>query len=216
MMRSKSVGMAEGCPRSIGNDTEEKAGNSEKQQAEVGVGAGAGGGEVADVGEGVLVFAAAAGGFALFGREQGGAEVGDEQGGLGVRCEAFESGHEFGAGEERGGRGEGAQGVPMKEAVAGLAGEKLFEEAGGGGGEGGVVAGGKLGVFAGLLLKLGEAEGDGFLNLAREVKVVSGETGEEGVDEVEATQVVAGGGGHRTRVVAGGLRRSFRVCGRGL
>src|SRR5690606_33138240 len=61
--------------------------------------------------------------------------------------------------------------------------------------ESGVVFGGELGVGAGLLGELGQAEGDGFFDLLREVEVVAGDVGEERIDEVQAAQFVAGGGG---------------------
>ena len=125
--------------------------------------------------------------------------------------EALESGHEFGAGEERSRRRERAEGVPIVEAVAGLSGEETFEETRGGGVEGDVVFGGELGVFAGLVFELGEAERDGFFDLLRQVEVVAGDVREERVDEVQATEVVAGGGGHQS-LAAGFLSRALISC----
>lgn len=81
--------------------------------------------------------------------------------------------------------------------MAGEARKKFREEVGGGGVERGVEGGGELGVRGGLGLELGEAEGDRAFDLVREVEVVAGDVREEGVDEMQTAQVVAGGGASR-------------------
>ena len=169
----------------------------QEQELQSGAADGAGGGESADEAEGFFVVALAAGRRAAVGRDQGGAEVGDEECGLAVGREVFQARHDFGPGEERGRGGERERGVPMEKTMAGEAREEFREEVGGGGVEGGVEGGGELGVRGGLGLELGETKGDRAFDLFREVEVVAGDVREEGVDEMQAAQVVAGGGGHR-------------------
>ena len=71
----------------------------EKEKSQVGAESGAGGGEIAHVGERVFVFLAASGCLTPLGREEGGAEIGDEQRGFGVGGQSLEPGHQFGPGE---------------------------------------------------------------------------------------------------------------------
>jgi hypothetical protein len=89
----------------------------------------------------------------------------------------------------------------MEETVGGPVREKLREEAGGGGIERGVVARGIFGVLPRLRLEFGETEGDGRLDLLREVQIVAGDLREERVDEMQATQIVAVGRGHGRRAL---------------
>src|SRR5271157_3900001 len=86
---------------------------------------------------------------------------------------------------------EGARGVPMEESVAGDLGVQPVQQARRRRIERGRVA--RLGQGAGGLLglELGEAERDGRLYLVRQVKILAGHVGKEGVYEMQATQLVA-------------------------
>lgn len=173
-----------------------RCGPLQKQQLQVGAADGAGGGEGADEGEGFFVIALPPRGGAAGGRDERGAKIRDEERGLAEGREFFQPGHDLGAREEGSGGGEGERGVPVVKAVARKVGEEFREEIGGGGVERGVVGGGEFGVRGGLRFEFGEAERDRGLDLIGEVKVVPGDVREEGVDKMQAAQVVAGGGGH--------------------
>ena len=172
---------------------------SQKQQLQIRAADGAGGGERTDEGERLLVVALAACCRAARGRNQCGAEICHEQRRLAVGREVFQARHDLGSGEERGRGGEGERGVPMVKPETREAREKFREQVGGGGVEGGVVGCGEFGMLGYLGFKFSEAEGDRALDLVREIEVVAGDVREEGVDEMEAAQVVAGGGWHELK-----------------
>ena len=95
----------------------------------------------------------------------------------------------------------------MVETVAGVPGEKPGQQLGGRRIEGLVVAAGPARFTGQPFLEFGEGEGDGRADLFREVEVLPGRVGEQGVDEVEAPDVAAraSGGAHlRTRACARG------------
>ena len=62
----------------------------------------------------------------------------------------------------------------------------------------------------GLRLEFGEAERDRRLDLVREVEVVPGDVGEQGVDEMQAAQIVAGGGSQGENADAPGRGKGDR------
>lgn len=159
-------------------------------------GGGAGGGEVAEEGERVFVFAAALGRFASIGRKQRGTEIGDEQRGLRKRREVFEAAHEAVAREKRRGGRFRRGGVPVIKAVVGLTIEEAREQARGRGGESGIIARGELGMRGGLRFEFRETERDGFFDLIREIEILPGDGREERVDKMKPAKIVAGGRWH--------------------
>ena len=132
-------------------------------------------------------------------------EIGDEQGGFAIARQAPEARQNLLAGEERRDRGGGLRRIPVEKAVILPAVAKAFEEARGGGGESRVAGfgpfdaprAGRVSVgrwrFRRPAGRLGQAGGDGRLNLLREVKVVAGEARKKRVDEMKAAQMVAAG-----------------------
>ena len=83
-------------------------------------------------------------------------------------------------------------GVPVKKTVFREIAEEFREQPGGGGVEGRIEGRGEFRMLGGLRFEFAEAEGDRGLDLLGEVEVAAGDGREELVDEVQATQVVAG------------------------
>ena len=104
----------------------------------------------------------------------------------------LQAGHDAGARKKRCSGVRGGGGIPVEKAVLGEIREASSEEGGRGGVEGVVKGRGKFGVRGGLGFEFAETEGDGGLDLLGEVEVAAGDVREELVNEVQATEVVAG------------------------
>ena len=171
--------------------------NLQKQQLQAGVAGGAGGGEVADERERIFVGLDAAGRGASFGREQRGPKIGDEQCGLAVAGELLKPGHDFTAGEEWRCGLQRVCRIPVVEAVAGLFTEEFPEQFCRSVGERGIVLRDGFRIGGGLLFEFRQAERNRGLDLLREIEIVAGDMREQRVDEMEASQLIAGRCGHR-------------------
>lgn len=165
---------------------------SDKQKVQIGGAGGAGGGQFANERQGFGVIALAAGCGAMGGGKQGGAQIGDEQCRLAEGGELLQAGHDAGARKKWGSGVRRGGGVPVEEAVLRVIGEALGEELSGGRVERVIKGCGKFRVLGGLGFEFSEAEGDGGLDLLGEVEISAGDVREQLVDEVQATEVVAG------------------------
>ncbi len=109
----------------------------------------------------------------------------------------FQARHQLGAGKKGRGRSGRERSVPVKEAATRLVRKKLREQVRGSGVELGVELRGELGMRGGLGREFRETERDRTFYLLREVEVMASGLGEQRVDKVQSTQVVAGGDGSR-------------------